>query len=143
MPDQTTTWFSALERSGYRLTKPRRIVTEIISTSHYSLTPSDLFLDARKKCPNLGLVTVYRTLEKLEMLGLVQRVHQPCGCHAYIAAAQGHEHLLLCTTCGKAEFFSGDQLQPLFDTVAQKCSFTIQDHWLQLFGTCKDCQSKG
>jgi len=143
MTNQSDAWLLALENSGYRLTNPCRIVTEIVSSSEYSLTPSEVFIEARKTYPKMGLVTVYRTLEKLESHGLIQRVHQPGGCHAYIAAAQGHEHLLLCTTCGKAEFFSGDQLQPLFDSVAKASRFTIQDHWLQLFGTCKDCQRKG
>lgn len=143
MTDKTDAWLLALENSGYRLTSPCRVVTEIISSSQYSLTPSDVFIEARKKYPKMGLVTVYRTLEKLESLGLVQRVHQPGGCHAYIAAAKGHEHLLLCTACGKAEFFSGDQLQPLFDSVAKTSHFIIQEHWLQLFGTCKECQRKG
>ncbi len=55
----------------------------------------------------MGLVTVYRTVEKLEELGLVQRVHQPSGCQSFIAAAVGHQHLLICQSCGKVVFFDG------------------------------------
>jgi hypothetical protein len=65
-----------------------------------ALTPLEVYDMARKKYRALGLVTVYRTLEKLEELHLIQRVHQPMGCQAFISAGHGHQHLLLCQNCG-------------------------------------------
>jgi Fur family ferric uptake transcriptional regulator len=85
-------------------------------------------------------VTVYRTLEKLQDLGLVQRIHQPNGCHRYLRAADGHEHVLLCSRCGRAIYFSGDDVTALSDDLAQRTGFCIQEHWLQLLGLCADCQ---
>jgi Fur family transcriptional regulator, ferric uptake regulator len=84
---------------------------------------------------------VYRTLEKLEELGLVQRVHQPGGCQAYLRAAQGHEHLLICTACGQAVYFSGDDLAGLMENIARRSGFSIESHWLQLYGRCAGCQA--
>jgi Fe2+ or Zn2+ uptake regulation protein len=88
----------------------------------------------------MGLVTVYRSLEKLENLGLVQRVHQADGCHMYLRAAHGHEHILLCTCCGRVEYFSGDDLSALIDATARVSGFDIEEHWLQFNGRCPDCQ---
>lgn len=100
----------------------------------------EIFQKAAADCPGLGLVTVYRTIEKLEELRLAQRVHTQSGCHTYIAAASGHEHLLICTVCSRAEFFSGDNLDPLIAQIGTTHCFTVQEHWLQLFGVCADCQ---
>jgi Fur family transcriptional regulator, ferric uptake regulator len=133
-------WLTVLQESGYRLTGPRRALVDIIAGSSRALSPFELYELGRKEYPGLGLVTVYRLLDKLDELGLVQRVHQPRGCHMYLRAMQGHEHLVLCTACGRAEFFSGDDLNLLIDSIAQRSGFQIQEHWLQLLGLCKTCQ---
>lgn len=133
-------WLRRLQASGYRLTAPLRALVEVLVGSERALEPVELYDLGRQKCPGLGLVTVYRTLEKLQELGLVQRIHQENGCHRYLRAAQEHEHVLLCSRCGRVVFFSGDDLSSLFAELRQRTGFTIQDHWLQLFGLCNDCQ---
>jgi Fe2+ or Zn2+ uptake regulation protein len=67
-------------------------------------------------------------------------VHQPGGCHSFIASARGHQHLLICQQCGLAEYFSGDNLDPLMKTIGRDSGFSIKEHWLQLFGLCTDCK---
>jgi Fur family transcriptional regulator, ferric uptake regulator len=134
-------WFDILQKSGCRLTAPRRAVVETLAKSSRPLTPVEVFDSARKDCPSLGLVSVYRTLEKLEELSLVQRVHQTKSCQAFIRAGDGHQHLLICTQCGKAIMFEGDQLDPLFKVVSQRTGFQVEDHWLQVFGLCSSCVS--
>ena len=133
-------WLSALQENGYRLTESRRAVVDIVASTLHALTPMEVFDSARTKYPDLGLVTVYRTLEKLEELHLIQRVHQPEGCQAFIAASEGHQHMLLCQKCGKVTFFEGDDLETLFSNIAQKTGYTIREHWLQLFGLCQSCK---
>lgn len=133
-------WLSQLQQHGYRLTEARRAVVDVIQKSKYALTPVQVFDVARKKYAALGLVTVYRTLEKLEELHLIQRVHQPQGCQAFIAASHGHEHLLLCQNCGQVAFFEGDDLEVLIATISRKTGYQVQDHWLQLFGLCQTCK---
>jgi Fur family ferric uptake transcriptional regulator len=137
-----SSWLEALQETGYRLTGPRCALVKIMANSQQALSPIDLYDQGRKEFPGLGLVTVYRTLEKLEDLGLVQRVHQPRTCRRYLRAAKGHEHLLICSSCGQAEYFHGDDLTPLMDTIARQSRFQITDHWLQLFGLCPACQAK-
>jgi Fur family transcriptional regulator, ferric uptake regulator len=134
------TWLNGLAASGYRLTEARRSIVEIMATSQRALAPLHIYDLGRKGHSKLGLVTVYRTLEKLEELGFVQRVHQPHGCHMYWRAGQGHEHILLCTSCGQAEYFSGDNLAALTQKIAKRSGYQIQEHWLQLNGLCAKCQ---
>jgi len=136
----TGTWLTELQKNGYRLTASRRAVVDVIQTSRHALTPVQVFDSARKQYGALGLVTVYRTLEKLEELSLIQRVHQPEGCQAFIAMGDGHEHLLLCQNCGQATFFEGDDLDALIATISKRTGYQIHDHWLQLFGLCQACK---
>lgn len=133
-------WLTQLQENGYRLTAARRAVVETVQKSARALTPVEVFDMARKKYRALGLVSVYRTLEKLEELHIIQRVHQPGGCQAFIAASQGHEHLLLCQNCGNASFFEGDDLEPLIKSISKKTGYKVSEHWLQLFGLCQACQ---
>ena len=136
-------WQAAIEQNGYRLTKPLTAVIGVMATTARALSPMEVFDMARESYPKLGLVTVYRSLEKLEEIGLVQRVHQPDECSSYIAARAGHQHLLICQSCGLTRYFSGDNLETLISSVEQETGFAIRAHWLQLFGFCPDCRKSG
>jgi Fe2+ or Zn2+ uptake regulation protein len=133
-------WLTKLKNNGYRLTDARKAVVETIAVTTHALTPVEVFDQARESCPGMGLVTVYRTLEKLEELGLIQRVHQEQGCQAFLRAGVGHQHLLICERCGRAVLFDGDNLEKLFTQITQKTGFIIKDHWLQVSGICAKCQ---
>jgi Fe2+ or Zn2+ uptake regulation protein len=142
MTEISQAWLDKLSNSGYRLTGSRRMVVEIIANSERALTPLELYDLARRQQAGIGLVTVYRTLEKLEELELIQRVHQPQGCQAFIAAFTGHQHLILCSRCGRVQFFQGDDLHALLHDIGKETGYQVQDHWLQLFGLCASCQGK-
>ena len=77
----------------------------------------------------------------VEELKLIQKVHHPDGCQSYIAGFTGHQHLMICRVCEQAEFFEGDDLTPLIEHVSRESGFTIQEHWLQFFGICSECNN--
>lgn len=135
-------WSGLIQESGYRLTEPRRVIIEILARSERALGPQDVYDIGRGEHVGMGLVTVYRTLEKLEQLGLIQRVHHPDGCHRYLRAGTGHQHILLCVNCGHSVFFRGDDLNSLFSGVSESSGFEIQEHWLQLNGLCPACKEE-
>lgn len=137
-------WFRRLQSNGYRLTAPRQAVVEAIAGTARLMTPLEVYDTARQEYPKLGLVTVYRTVEKLEELGLIQRVHQPSNCQAFVAAAKGHQHLLICESCGSVQYFSGEheKMEALIETVAGESGYRVHEHWLQLFGICERCQER-
>ena len=137
---RTANWLDCLRSSGYRLTEPRQAVIDILANSQRALNATEIFDLALKNYTSLGLVSVYRTLEKLEELELIQKVHHPDGCQSFIAGFTGHQHLLICQVCGQAEFFEGDDLTPLIEHVSRESGFTIEEHWLQFFGLCAKCK---
>jgi len=133
-------WFEKLTKNGYRLTGPLKTVVEVISGTARALTPIEIFEIAKTKNNKIGLVSVYRSLEKLEETHLVQRVHQPSGCQSFVPSTDHHEHLLLCSTCGEVKVFEGDELGDLIRSISDQTGYVITDHWLQLFGKCEKCQ---
>jgi Fe2+ or Zn2+ uptake regulation protein len=133
-------WLQRLQAQGYRLTAPRRAVVEIIAASQHVLDPQRIYDLAKERYPKLGLVTVYRTVEKLEELGLIERVHRPQGCQAFIASVRGHQHLLICASCGRVSYFGGGTIDTLVESVESESGYQVDDHWFQLFGRCAACQ---
>lgn len=133
-------WVKILQEDGCRITAPRRAIIDVLAGSPRALQPAEVFKQCKAKHSGIGLVTVYRTLERLEALGLIQRVHREDGCHLLMPAADGHEHYLICTSCGRTILFQGDDLDTLFTRVESSTGYQVSEHWLQLFGTCPRCQ---
>jgi Fe2+ or Zn2+ uptake regulation protein len=140
--EREQSWLTGLEASGFRLTAARRAVVSVLAAADRPLLPSQIYDQARLQHAKLGLVTVYRTLETLEELGFVQQLHQPDGTHAYLAAFDGHQHLLICERCGRIEIFKGEDLSAFSQRLEAESGFKIHDHWLQFLGLCEDCQNK-
>ncbi len=136
-------WLADLRAGGYRLTEARRVLIELMATSCRPLSAHQLYALAQKTQANVGLATVYRTLEKLEELGLVQRVHDQQGCHSYIAnTGFPNPLLLLCEECGRLAPVDDARLTRLIQSIIERSDYQIQHYWLQLNGLCPDCQSE-
>jgi Fe2+ or Zn2+ uptake regulation protein len=135
-------WVNILQDNGCRITAPRRAIIQVITESPRALQPNEVYELSRARHAGIGLVTVYRTLDRLEELGLIQRVHREDGCHLLMPAANGHEHYLVCTGCGRTILFEGDDLGALVAKVESGTGYQVSDHWLQLFGTCPQCHTQ-
>lgn len=134
-------WLAQLQNKGYRITTPMKIIVDILAKSNHLLNPTEVYIQAKNINPKVGLVTVYRTMEKMEHSGLIDRVHMPDGCQSFFHSSDGHQHLLICTACGKANYFEGENLSLFFQKMGSQFGYDVHDHWLQLFGLCDDCQN--
>jgi Fur family ferric uptake transcriptional regulator len=138
----TDNWETELTQSGYRITQPRHTILKIISASSRPLTPMEIFNQARLVTPTIGLVTVYRTVEKLEELKLIDRVHHHSQCQTVFRGTRGHQHLLICTECGSSAYFDGLKAEEQFSAIGNSYGYRVTGHWLQLSGLCQMCQNK-
>jgi len=138
--NHSNSWLTRLSSNGYHLTSARKAIVDIFANCNKVLTPTELFFQARQINPTIGLVTVYRTIEKLEELGLVQRVFFEEGGFGYYPRNGAHEHLLICKDCHRVEEFSGDDLGSLMQRVENQSGFEIRDHLLQFTGLCSKCR---
>jgi Fe2+ or Zn2+ uptake regulation protein len=92
---------------------------------------------------DIGLVTVYRTLDLLTDLSLVRRVHGSEACIGYALASPGHHHHLVCRKCDKVIEFSGTSvLDSLIQQIEYQTGFVVDGHLLQLYGLCPECQKE-
>jgi Fur family ferric uptake transcriptional regulator len=135
------TWEDRLAQAGFRITAPRRAVMEVLQRAEAPLSPKDILERGGAIHPRLGLTTVYRTVALLEELDLVRRVHRSNDCHGYVAASPGHRHHVVCRECGRTVEFPGSKdVAGLIVQVEQSTNYRVEEHLLQLFGLCPECQ---
>ena len=138
MPDSTTP-IAALEAAGYRITGPRRAVSELTTGRTGTFSAAELEVDARARRLRVGRATIFRALELFVELGVVERLDLPSGEHAYIRCEPTHHHHLVCSRCGRAEEVDDAGLQEVTETIARRTGFRIDTHRLELFGLCPTC----
>jgi Fur family transcriptional regulator, ferric uptake regulator len=129
-----------LREHGYKLTPQRHAVLKVIASSHDHLTPEAIYKKAHLENYDIGLVTIYRTLDLLSELNLVCRVHAPDGCRSYMMRRPTeHHHHLICSRCGRVVDFTGCTLADLEKRLSQETMFNISGHLLEFYGLCPDC----
>ena len=134
-----------LQQRQNKLTKQRKIVLEIfLENQDKHLSADDVYDLLRNQHSDIGLATVYRSLELLCELEILQKVDFGDGCSRYeigTSEPDTHQHHhLICQKCGKVTEFSEDMLDELESVVSKKFGFKITDHQVKLIGYCKECQ---
>ncbi len=132
-------WIETLKSYGVRLTLPRKAVLQVLSEHREGLTPEEICRLGRETHPALGLVTVYRTMDLFEKLGIIRKVHSGGNCQSY-SASDGDTHFVVCTQCGRVTEFPCCGLVPLFGHVRARTGYTVTGHILEMTGLCPDCQ---
>ena len=135
-------WENQLSQAGYRITRPRRAILDVIAESSKPLTPVGIFDRVPAESPGTGLVTIYRTIEKLEELHLVSHIHHLGECQTIFRCSDSHKHLLICTRCGQSCFFDGLEVEEQFNQIGKELGYEVTGHWLQLAGVCQTCRAK-
>jgi len=131
---------ATLRQHGYKLTPQRRAVIRTITAKPDHLTPAAIYQRVHKEHPNVGLVTIYRTLEILARLKLICELHTGDNCPSYTIGAPGHHHHLICSHCGTVIDFTGHDLTELEQRLVYETGFKIKSHMLEFTGLCQACQ---
>lgn len=133
---------TALGRAGLRLTGARRVVADAVAGRRGHFTAEDVLAASRSRGPLVGRATVFRSLELLTGLGLVERVDLPSGDHAYVACEPSiHHHHVVCSRCGRSVEVGELGLGPILARVESATGFRIESHRLELFGLCPECRA--
>ncbi len=131
-------WQAQLRSRGYRLTPQRQLVLEAVGELGHS-TPEDIATAVRRTASGVNISTVYRTLELLEELGLVQHTHLGHGAPTYsVNTDDDHVHLV-CRNCGEVQEAEADLLGEAVSRLAQERGFTLDVGHVALFGSCRSC----
>lgn len=130
---------TALGDAGYRSGGARRRVVELLGSEDCALTA----LEIDRRLDRVGRASVYRAIEQLEELRLVQRVDLGGEAAAYerINPAGHHHHHIVCKRCGKVVPFEDRDLERAISRVSRSADFEIAGHEVTLRGTCERCAS--
>jgi Fur family transcriptional regulator, ferric uptake regulator len=128
-----------LDEEGVRLTGRRELVVNAIADKPGSFTPEALVDELRPH--GIGRATVYRALDVLEDLGVLNRVHLGA-CHAFTVCDEGHHHHLLCSSCNAVVPIDATVIESEIRKLAQRLRFQVDTHMLEFAGRCADCLAK-
>lgn len=134
-----------LSSKGVRLTAQRRVLIETMQEAEDHLDAASLLALARKREPGIDRATVYRTIEKLKRLGLVDELdlmHMNGEKHYYeVKTKQDHVHLA-CLQCGRIEEFRSPLFEQLKREITEQTGFEIRVTRLEAGGRCRACRGK-
>jgi Fur family ferric uptake transcriptional regulator len=121
----------------------RREVVEYLGTQHCCLSAQEIHEGLRASGIRIGIASVYRALEGLTQLELVQRVELGDGVARFEPVRPGgdHHHHLVCDDCGKVEPFEDASLESVIERVAVGHGYAVAAHEVVLRGACNDCRS--
>ena len=126
--------------AGVRATRQRGAIIALLDTVEEFRSAQELHDELRRRGENIGLTTVYRTLQSLAAADLVDMVRTDTGESVYRRCAAGHHHHLVCRVCGSAVEVSGREVEAWATEVAAAHGFSEVSHTIELFGTCADCR---
>ncbi|HHW41919.1 MAG TPA: transcriptional repressor [Syntrophomonadaceae bacterium] len=131
--------------SQYKLTPHRKIILEaIIGNSDRHLSAEDIYGLLRKKGIEIGLATIYRTLELFVELNILHKVNFDDGRSRYeLTCHERHRHHhLVCLSCGEVAEVEDDLLNKLEEIIERNHGFKITDHTVKFYGYCRRCRPK-
>ena len=131
---------AVLKKSGFKMTRQRRAVIRVVTSSSDYLTPIAIYEKLREDHPEVGLVTVYRTLEVLDRLGLICKLHAGHNSRGYTIGTSEHHHHLICNKCHQVVAFAHCGLEEVQQGLVDETGFRIDDHLLEFTGLCPACQ---
>lgn len=132
-----------LRTSGRRLTRQRRLVLKVLEESEEHLDAEDLHDRARALQPNISLATVYRTLQILKEMGLVEE-HQFGEGHAHFETTQGTPHYhFTCSECGRVIEFDAPQVAEVLRRLSKQKGLLVTGAHLLVTGRCAQCREEG
>lgn len=128
-----------LRQTGHRLTPQREMILEVICASNGHLTAEDILERARTRYPYLNKSAVYRTLDLLTQLSLVNVIDFGSGRVEYEIHAHPHHHHLLCRRCGHRTEVDEHVFAPLEKALLADYGFAADLDHFAIFGTCRKC----
>jgi Fur family ferric uptake transcriptional regulator len=119
------------------------IIDALLAVSGKHVTIEELLNAVRKKNPNVGYATVYRTLMLLVDAEIVSQRHFGEGQSLFELADEHHHDHIICTQCNRIIEFENENIERLQEKVAEQFKFTLSGHRMELYGICEGMKQKG
>jgi Fur family ferric uptake transcriptional regulator len=134
---------ASVRRAGHRAGGARQAVIESLADQECCRSAQEIFDQLRADNRRVGIASVYRVLDLLVSLGLVQRLDLGGGVSRFEPALPGgeHHHHLVCVGCGDVLPFENPALEAALEDAAHRSDFTVEGHDVVLRGRCPRCRA--
>jgi Fur family ferric uptake transcriptional regulator len=132
-----------LEHGGYRVSAPRSAVVETLAELGCSVTAKEIADSLHERGQEVGVASIYRTLELLDKLRLARRVDAAEGVARYepVSPSGEHHHHIVCESCGAVSAFEDSDLERAIERLASRVDYAIDAHDVTLRGECPACRA--
>lgn len=131
-----------LQEQGYRMTPQRMAIVQILSASEGHPSTEEVYQKIRESFPTISLATVYKNINTLKEMGEVLELDFGDEKHRYDGnKPYPHPHFI-CTQCKMILDIEMEITNEIIAKIYQKIGFQVQDHRLDFYGLCSDCQKK-
>ena len=128
-----------LDTHHLKQTQQRKVIVEHFLRINAHVDADELHHRIRQEGHDIGLATIYRTLNLLKDAGIVEQQSFQDGRNVFeVASPNSHHDHLICTECGRVIEFEDAEIESLQKSIAAKFNMTLKSHRLDLFGTCID-----
>jgi len=133
-----------LKKNRLKFTKQREIILHTLYNFQEHFLPEDLYLLIKENNPksNIGIATIYRTLNLLEESDMVTTISFAKNGKKYELANKPHHDHLICKNCGLIIEFEDKEIEKKQKKIAKENGFILTNHIMQLYGICTNCQKK-
>ena len=133
-----------LKENGLKYTFQREALLRTLYNADGHFTPENLYNEIKKRYPdvNIGIATVYRTLNLLEDSGIASSISFGIQGKKYELANKPHHDHLICKKCGKIVEFHDASIEKKQIAIAKENGFVLTSHLMQLYGICSDCNKQ-
>ncbi|HXS87251.1 MAG TPA: Fur family transcriptional regulator [Mycobacterium sp.] len=125
--------------AGVRATRQRAAIAGLLDTLDEFRSAQELHDELRQRGENIGLTTVYRTLQSMATAGLLDTLRNDTGESVYRRCSDHHHHHLVCRSCGSTVEVGDREVEEWAAEVAAKHGFSNVSHTIEIYGTCSDC----
>lgn len=122
-----------------RNTRQRRAVADLMEDLDGFRSAQQIHALLEDRGDNVGLSTVYRTLQALAEADEVDALRSDDGETLYRRCSRGHHHHLVCRSCGRTVEVEGPAVESWAGRIADRHGFVDVSHTMEIFGTCREC----
>ena len=141
-------WKDRFKENGFRWTLTRKTILDLLSRTTKHMSAQEIYETLLKSYPGIGLSTVYRTLDLLCRMGLVNKINigEDKSRYEYRSGEEKVHHHLICTNCGKIVDYSDfldeelDLIGKIEKNLSKKYNFMVKNHNIDFYGLCKNCR---
>lgn len=130
-----------MTEAAARPTRQRAAIAALLETLDEFRSAQEIHDELRRRGENIGLTTVYRTLQSMAAAGMVDTLRNDTGESVYRRCSDQHHHHLVCRCCGSTIEVGDHEVEQWAAEVADKYGFSDVSHTIEIVGICSQCRS--